>query len=135
VCDRWVVATDAPEIAAECARFGAAVELTAASHPSGTDRIAEVAGRPGYEGYEVVVNVQGDEPFVTVAQVAGAVAQWVALPVHALEETERLEQLRPLHHGFSIGVARLEWPVEPGVDTPDDLRRAEARWPLQEEHR
>jgi 3-deoxy-manno-octulosonate cytidylyltransferase (CMP-KDO synthetase) len=69
-----VVATDAPEVAAECARIGAPVALTSAAHVSGTDRIAELAGRPEYRGYGVVVNVQGDEPFVTAEQVEGAVA-------------------------------------------------------------
>ncbi|HSJ16039.1 MAG TPA: 3-deoxy-manno-octulosonate cytidylyltransferase [Longimicrobiales bacterium] len=87
-----VVATDAPEIAAACARFGARVELTSADHPSGTDRVAELVARPAYGGYAVVVNVQGDEPFVTEAEVAGAVAQvragfdvgTVATPVRSL---------------------------------------------------
>jgi len=48
------------------------------------------------------------------------------------EEAERLEQLRALHHGMAVGVARLESPVEPGVDTLDDLRRAQSRWIAQE---
>ncbi|TFG51069.1 MAG: 3-deoxy-manno-octulosonate cytidylyltransferase [Gemmatimonadales bacterium] len=48
------------------------------------------------------------------------------------EEAERLEQLRALHHGMAVGVARLESPAEPGVDTPDDLRRAQSRWIAQE---
>jgi CMP-2-keto-3-deoxyoctulosonic acid synthetase len=34
-----------------------------------------------------------------------------------------------------VGVARIEDPAEPGVDTPEDLRRAEARWLALEEHR
>lgn len=91
--DACVVATDAPEIAAECARFGAAAELTSPRHPSGTDRIAEVAARAPYDGYDVVVNIQGDEPFVTGEQVRGAVAQvlagadvgTVATPVRTLQ--------------------------------------------------
>lgn len=77
VFDACVVATDSPEIAVECVRIGAPVELTSPDHPSGTDRIAELAARPAYAGYDVVVNVQGDEPFVTREQVRGAVA-WVA---------------------------------------------------------
>jgi len=48
------------------------------------------------------------------------------------EEAERLEQLRALHHGMAVGVARLESPAEPGVDTPEDLRRAQSRWIAQE---
>ena len=44
------------------------------------------------------------------------------------ERSERLEQLRALHCGLTIGVARLDRPALPGVDTPDDLQRAEAHW-------
>jgi 3-deoxy-manno-octulosonate cytidylyltransferase (CMP-KDO synthetase) len=57
-----------------------------------------------------------------------ALAQWVGLPPSPAEQAERLEQLRALHHGISIGVARLTAPALPGVDTAEDLRRAEAHW-------
>jgi 3-deoxy-manno-octulosonate cytidylyltransferase (CMP-KDO synthetase) len=54
--------------------------------------------------------------------------RWTGLEPSPAELAERLEQLRALHHGLRIGVALLAEPVEPGVDTPDDLRRAEAHW-------
>jgi 3-deoxy-manno-octulosonate cytidylyltransferase (CMP-KDO synthetase) len=57
-----------------------------------------------------------------------ALARWVTLPPCAAELAERLEQLRALHHGMTIGVARLQEPALPGVDTAEDLRRAEAHW-------
>jgi 3-deoxy-manno-octulosonate cytidylyltransferase (CMP-KDO synthetase) len=57
-----------------------------------------------------------------------ALRRWVALAPTAAERTEKLEQLRALQHGLTIGVARLAAPVLPGVDTPDDLHRAEAHW-------
>lgn len=57
------VATDDERIAVAVASAGGSVERTAAHHPSGTDRVAEVATRLP-EGVEVVVNVQGDEPLV-----------------------------------------------------------------------
>ncbi len=72
--DRIVIATDSAEIERVCLAFGAAVEMTSPDHPSGTDRIAEVMERPPYRDYGIVVNVQGDEPFVTEAQVAAALA-------------------------------------------------------------
>jgi 3-deoxy-manno-octulosonate cytidylyltransferase (CMP-KDO synthetase) len=57
-----------------------------------------------------------------------ALARWVGLPPSPAEQAERLEQLRALHDGISIGVARLSEPALPGVDTAEDLRRAEAHW-------
>ncbi len=204
VLDAVVVATDSAEVADACLSFGAEVVLTSAEHRSGTDRVAEVAARPEYGGCEVIVNVQGDEPFVTAEQIAGAadlvragwdvgtvatplrsaesladpavvkvvrrtdggalyfsrapiphrrdgapdaaqlgaepylrhlgvyayapaaLRRWVALPPDALEDLERLEQLRALRDGMRIGVTVVER-GEGGIDTPDDAQRAEAR--------
>ena len=72
VLDRVVVATDAEEVAEVCRSMGAPVELTAADHPSGTDRVAEVAGRSRYADYEVIVNIQGDEPLLKEAHLQAA---------------------------------------------------------------
>lgn len=55
-----VIAADGPEIAGAARRFGARVVLTG-DHPSGTDRIAEVA-REALSDSDIVVNIQGDEP-------------------------------------------------------------------------
>jgi 3-deoxy-manno-octulosonate cytidylyltransferase (CMP-KDO synthetase) len=178
--------------------------LTRPTHASGTDRVAEVAARSEFRRFDIVVNVQGDEPFLGVEAVQGAVDQvreemplgtaavsaepavlndpsivkvvctddgralyfsrapipflrdaadaaaraplvrrhlgvyaytpgalaaWVALPPHALELTERLEQLRPLAAGMAMGVA-LVAPAPPmgGIDTEEDLIRAHALW-------
>jgi 3-deoxy-manno-octulosonate cytidylyltransferase (CMP-KDO synthetase) len=68
VFDAVVVATDSQEVARAARGFGARVELTSPEHPSGTDRVAEVAGSAVYRDFTAVVNVQGDEPFVTAAQ-------------------------------------------------------------------
>ena len=201
VLDHVVVATDSEEVAGICYGFGADVELTAESHRTGTERVAEVAARAVYEEFDVVVNVQGDEPFVAeehvfeavrmvrtghdIGTVAAPVAtleawrdvsvvkiaraangralffsrapiphprggipsekdllspaylrhigvyaysrdalmQWVALPETDLERIEKLEQLRPLAAGMSIGVAIVA-AAEGGIDTPEDLERA-----------
>lgn len=206
--DDLVVATDAPEIADAAERAGVRAVLTDRAHRTGTDRVAEVAARAEFAGHDVIANIQGDEPFLPAAALAGALsrvaagddigtaaaplqaedagdparvkvvadhrgralyfsrapiphqregssappglywqhlgvyafrrealARWAGLEPPPEELSERLEQLRALHHGMTIGVARLEWPAEPGVDTPDDLRRAEAHWYGQEEHR
>jgi 3-deoxy-manno-octulosonate cytidylyltransferase (CMP-KDO synthetase) len=57
-----------------------------------------------------------------------ALTKWVALPPHPLENTERLEQLRPLAAGIPIGVAIANEPPAAGIDTEDDLAAANARW-------
>lgn len=57
-----------------------------------------------------------------------ALRQWVSLPPHPLEEIERLEQLRPLAAGLPIGVAITGEAPASGIDTEEDLARANARW-------
>ena len=57
-----------------------------------------------------------------------ALEQWIALPPHPLEYTERLEQLRPLAAGIPIGVAIADEPAASGIDTEDDLAAANERW-------
>ena len=61
---RTVVATDAQQVADACAPHNVEVVLTRTSHPSGTDRLAEVAARLGLADDDIVVNVQGDEPLI-----------------------------------------------------------------------
>jgi len=60
-----VVATDDERIAIAAEKFGARVTMTAADHPSGTDRIAEVARQ--FPDHGVIVNIQGDEPLIRPA--------------------------------------------------------------------
>jgi 3-deoxy-manno-octulosonate cytidylyltransferase (CMP-KDO synthetase) len=62
------------------------------------------------------------------AYTPAALARWVALPVHPLERIERLEQLRPLAAGYAMGVAEVSELPMGGVDTEEDLARANARW-------
>ena len=199
--EQLVVATDSQMIAQVVERAGVRAVLTHDGHLAGTDRVAEAAGRAEFAGFDVVANVQGDEPFLPREALAGAIdrvaqgddigtaaaplspehaadparvkvvtdargralyfsraaiprrreatdpadglywqhlglyvytrpalARWVATPPSPAERAEHLEQLRALHCGLTIGVARLTEPALPGVDTPDDLRRAEAHW-------
>lgn len=204
VADRVVVATDSEAVRRVVQDAGGDCVLTSPAHGSGTDRVAEVAAWREFAGYDIVVNVQGDEPFVGADAVRGAVdaiagditigtaavpassdvldnpavvkvvcaddgralyfsrapipylrevadrstrdalvrqhlgvyaytpsalAAWVALPVHPLEASERLEQLRPLAAGMAIGVATVtEIPPMGGIDTEADLVRANAVW-------
>jgi 3-deoxy-manno-octulosonate cytidylyltransferase (CMP-KDO synthetase) len=73
-----IIATDDERIAQAAKSFGATVAMTATSHVSGTDRIAEVARVERWAGTDIVVNVQGDEPLMPPAlidQVAGLLEQ------------------------------------------------------------
>jgi len=201
VIDELVVATESPMVAQVVEHAGVAAALTAEDHPSGTDRVAEVANLPAYKDYDVILNIQGDEPFLSRAAVRGALdrvvggdeigtaaspltaeeakdpseakvvmdvagralyfsraviphlqdpampsdglywrhlgiyaytrdalTRWVSCPVTMAEEAEKLEMLRALQNGLTIGVALVEEDPLPGVDTMDDLNRAEALW-------
>lgn len=75
VFDRVVIATDSEEIMDACGRWDAPAVMTDASHESGTSRLAEVVARQEYQAYGIIVNVQGDEPFVEEAHVSAAVGE------------------------------------------------------------
>ncbi|MGE8354494.1 MAG: 3-deoxy-manno-octulosonate cytidylyltransferase [Pseudomonas protegens] len=75
--ERVVVATDDQRIVEACQGFGAQALLTREDHNSGTDRLAEVAGKLGLAADAIVVNVQGDEPLIppsVIDQVAANLA-------------------------------------------------------------
>jgi 3-deoxy-manno-octulosonate cytidylyltransferase (CMP-KDO synthetase) len=70
---RVVVATESEEVLDLCRSLGAEVRMTDPAHASGTDRVAEVLRMPEHSAYDVVVNIQGDEPLVEEAHLAEAV--------------------------------------------------------------
>ena len=72
---RIIVATDHADIVAACAAHGVEAVITRADHPSGTDRIAEVARALNLPADEVVVNLQGDEPLIDPALLAACAAR------------------------------------------------------------
>ena len=201
-----VVATDDARIADALAGEDLTSCMTRADHASGTDRLAECARRLGWDARQIVVNLQGDEPFAPAAGIravaaalaaagtematlaapivdsetlfdpnavkvvcdaagralyfsrapipwerdrfardrlgapatiarrhigiyayrAGFLRTFTTLPPGRLEQLEALEQLRVLEAGHAIAVADTPVPFPPGVDTEDDLRRAEA---------
>jgi len=104
VCDRAresgaaevIVATDDARVREACVSAGLKVEMTSASHASGTDRIAEVAARLGWDDEALVVNLQGDEPLMPatdIEQVAALLASHpecqlatLCTPIHGLDE-------------------------------------------------
>lgn len=97
--DDLCVATDDERIAELCLADQIDVVLTSAHHPSGTDRLSEVAKVKGWSSEDIVVNVQGDEPFlpaILVQQVAELLMSkpecsmaTLCEPIHSLDEFER----------------------------------------------
>jgi len=74
---RIIVATDHADILAACTGHGVEARMTRADHPSGTDRIAEVARELGLAPDAVVVNLQGDEPLIDPSLLASCAARIV----------------------------------------------------------
>lgn len=204
--ERVIVATDDTRVEQAVRQHGVDVMLTDAAHPTGTDRLAEVARRLALQPQAIVVNVQGDEPLIdprliravaedlaahpdaAIATACHRIQDWGALgnpnfvkvvldaagyaayfsrapipyprdaaaglrdsaepfpttlsafrhvglyayrsaflaayanlaPAPA-EQSEALEQLRALWHGFRIHVVEHSEPPAPGVDTAQDL--------------
>jgi 3-deoxy-manno-octulosonate cytidylyltransferase (CMP-KDO synthetase) len=78
--ERIIVATDDYRILRAAANFGAEAVLTQKNHPSGTDRIAEAARKLNCD---VVVNLQGDHPFVPAAMIRNLLASFADKKVQA----------------------------------------------------
>jgi 3-deoxy-manno-octulosonate cytidylyltransferase (CMP-KDO synthetase) len=78
---RVLIATDDERIGSAVRNAGGEVEMTASSHPSGTDRIAEVARRVGADIY---LNVQGDQPFIAPEDIDAVVRTMSAEPAIAM---------------------------------------------------
>ena len=90
-----IVATDDRRIADEARRFGARVKMTREDHISGTDRVAEVAS--AFEEFELVVNIQGDEPLIDPNAIDAAVLPLLeepAIPMGTLKK--RIEDPREI---------------------------------------
>lgn len=196
--DRVVIATDAQEVIEIAKTYKLEAVITKESHQSGTDRIYEVVEKLGLKDDEVVINVQGDEPFIESEVVQAihtlttrnathsdilmnscykaishpeaddpnmvkvvtdehdiacyfsrakipyprdhhfdgykghlgiygftvkALRTFCTLPTTALEEIEKLEQLRALAHGYKVAMVEVETQSF-GIDTPEDLERA-----------
>jgi 3-deoxy-manno-octulosonate cytidylyltransferase (CMP-KDO synthetase) len=76
-----VIATDDDRIASAARKFGARVRMTSPNHPTGTDRLAEVAS---CEEASLYVNIQGDEPLINPDAIDAAILPLCADPEIAM---------------------------------------------------
>ena len=106
VLDDAVVATDDERIYDAVRAFGGKVEMTSTAHRSGTDRCREAYDKQG-RAYDVVVNVQGDEPFIRAEQLE-ALKRCFKNPA-----TDIATLVKPFSE--SDGLAALENPNSPKV--------------------
>lgn len=113
VVERVVVATDDERIYQAVEAFGGEVVMTSTEHRSGTDRCWEAYQRVGQE-YEVVINVQGDEPFIAHSQLRAIMACFED------EATDIATLVKPFAE--EDGLAALENPNSPKVVLDADSR-------------
>ncbi|MGE0820692.1 MAG: 3-deoxy-manno-octulosonate cytidylyltransferase [Candidatus Binatia bacterium] len=123
---RVIVATDDERIAQVIRNIGGEVAMTRADHPTGTDRLAEVAQRLTAD---VIVNVQGDLPFfpptmvedaVTALTTAStAVMSTVKTPIYDKEEWHNINVVKVVtdHNGHALYFSRSPIPYDRAQDT------------------
>lgn len=130
-----IVATDDDRIAQAVTAFGGRVAITHPDHPSGTDRIAEVART--IPDADVVVNIQGDEPFVQRDQLTQLCRFFddpaidiatLAHPITSLDGIENPNIVKVVRNtaGRALYFSRSPIPYLRGVDRAD--------WPAQGQH-
>lgn len=91
------IATDSDLIAEHARQFTSSVVMTLATHETGTDRVAEVVTKGPFKADDIIINVQGDEPFIApelITQVATSLANTSAPMATLCWPIESLEQLQ-----------------------------------------
>lgn len=122
-----LIATDDERIGKACDEFGARWRLTRADHPSGTDRIAEAAGQLGYD---IIVNVQGDEPEIEPANIDRLVEllqsdgradmATLAAKIAAAEEVTNPNIVKVVIDGRGHALYFSRWPIPYHRDADED---------------
>lgn len=130
-----VIATDDQRIQSAARSFGAEVCMTSADHPSGTDRLQQVAAQLAWPDDHIVVNVQGDEPLIPPAvidQVAANLASHTEAGIATLcEDIETLDELLNPNavkvvtdaRGMALYFSRatIPWPRDAFLDGPQHM--------------
>ncbi|MCC5791568.1 MAG: 3-deoxy-manno-octulosonate cytidylyltransferase [Legionellaceae bacterium] len=95
------IATDSEEIAHHVAGFPAHCVMTSSKHQSGTDRIAELVNKSDFADNDIIVNVQGDEPFIAPELIV-QVAEVLALSTASLASLYAAIESREQFHNPNI---------------------------------
>lgn len=95
--NKVIVATDDQRIVDHVQSFGGEVMLTSEKHPSGTDRCAEVATKTAKQK-DVIVNIQGDEPFIDPKQIALLCDCFKTDSVKIATLVKKIETMEELHN-------------------------------------
>ena len=101
-----VVATDDERIFKEVESFGGKVIMTSAHHKNGTERCVEALEKLGKANWDVVVNVQGDEPFIHPEQIDKVVGCFLNNAVQISTLARILSSEKELHNPSIIKVVR-----------------------------
>lgn len=141
---RVIVATDDPQISEVVAAYGAEARLTSPRHPSGTDRVAEVAATLEAE---VIVNVQGDEPLIDPKTIEAALTpvlrdESIVISTTSEPMAEPSEVFDPNivkvvtdRRGFALYFSRLPIPYLRRGNAMDHLLQAQPEWlPFYRKH-
>jgi 3-deoxy-manno-octulosonate cytidylyltransferase (CMP-KDO synthetase) len=126
--ERVIVATDDQRIDDVVKGFGGECLMTASDHPTGTDRLAEVADILGLAAEAIIVNVQGDEPLLpasAIHQVADmlvthpeASIATLCEPIHGLSDIEDPNQVKVVksRSGRALYFSRTRIPGHPTLN-------------------
>jgi len=125
-----IVATDDERIFNHVTNFGGVAVMTSPDHQSGTDRCAEVALK--HVGYDVIINIQGDEPYIDPEQITKVAACFTSADVQLstlIKKINTLEELNNLNspkviinkHSEAIYFSRSPLPYLRGHDPSDWL--------------
>lgn len=135
--DRVIVATDDQRIAAAVEGFGGTYCMTSSDHPTGTDRLAEVAGRLDAD---LIVNVQGDEPLIDPMMIDQAVQPLLddpairmgtlATPIDGDDEflNPNVVKLVTDRQGFALYFSRAPIPHERDRASTSAAKAARSAW-------
>ena len=130
-----IIATDNERIAEAAGKFNATVCMTSVSHPSGTDRIAEVASINNWSPDTIVINLQGDEPLMNpklIQQVADDLEQYkdagiatLCTPITTTAELFDPHVVKVImdHQGYALYFSRatIPWDRKAFAETQETL--------------